>query len=175
MTTALEIGIFLDLDTFERYWQGIDEEQVERLISAAATVARAGLEEGYAVGLYVNGAPAEHDQLVRLPPSRSPAQLERIMETLARLTAISITPMARLLRVATGGLPWGATLLLISSIAPESTRAALLQQRERGRTVAWLYLGDDAPPRVPGVLVRHAPPRGDWRGAADMRRPAAKL
>jgi uncharacterized protein (DUF58 family) len=174
-TTALELAIFLDLDTFERYWQGIDEEQVERLISAAATVARAGLEDGYAVGLYVNGAPAEHDQLVRLPPSRSPAQLERIMDTLARLTAISITPMARLLQVATGGLPWGATLLLISSIAPESTRAALLRQRERGRTMAWLYLGDDAPPRLPGVLVRHAPARGDWRGTGNRHRPAAKL
>jgi uncharacterized repeat protein (TIGR01451 family) len=49
-TTSRELAIFLDLDTFERYWEGIDEDQVERLISAAATVARAGLEEGFAVG-----------------------------------------------------------------------------------------------------------------------------
>jgi uncharacterized protein (DUF58 family) len=163
-TTAREIAIFLDLDTFERYWEGIDEEQVERLISAAATIAQAGLEEGYAVGLYVNGAPAEHEQLVRLPPGRSPAQLEHIMETLARLTPISITPMARLLRATAGALPWGATLLLISAIAPDSTRAALLRQRERGRYVAWLFLGDGPAPQANGVLVRHAPPRGDWRG-----------
>jgi uncharacterized repeat protein (TIGR01451 family) len=162
-TTAREVAIFLDLDTFERYWQGIDEEQVERLISAAATVAQAGLADGYAVGLYVNGAPAEHEQLVRLPPGRSPAQLEHIMETLARLTPISITPMARLLRATSGSLPWGATLLLISAIASDSTRAALLRQRERGRDVAWLFLGD-GPPQAPGVLVRHAPQRGDWRG-----------
>jgi len=163
-TTALDLAIFLDLDTFERYWEGIDADQVERLISAAATVARAGLEDGYAVGLYVNGAPAEFEQLVRLPPGRSPAQLERIMETLARLTPISITPMARMLRLATGALPWGATLLLISSIASEGTRAALLRQREHGRNVVWLYLGEDKPPQLPGVLVRHAPPRDDWRG-----------
>jgi uncharacterized protein (DUF58 family) len=164
-TTAREVAIFLDLDSFERYWQGIDEEQVERLISATATVARAGLADGYAVGLYVNGAPYEFEQFVRLPPGRSPAQLERIMETLARLTPYSVTSIARLLRATAADLPWGATLLLISAIAPEGTRAALLRQRERGRDVAWLYLGEDQPPVVPGVLVRHAPPRDDWRAA----------
>jgi uncharacterized repeat protein (TIGR01451 family) len=163
-TTSREIAIFLDLDSFERYWQGIDDVQVERLISAAATLARAGLDEGFAVGLYVNGAPAEFEHFVRLPPGRSPAQLERIMETLARLTPYSVTPMARMLSATAGDLPWGATLLLLSAIAPEGTRAALLRQREHGRAVAWLYLGEDAPPSVPGVLVRHAPPRDDWRG-----------
>ena len=163
-TTALDLAIFLDLDTFERYWEGIDEDQVERLISAAATVASAGLADGYAVGLYVNGAPAEFEQLVRLPPGRSPAQLERIMETLARLTPYSITPMARMLYVGVGNLPWGATLLLISSVAPSATRAVLMRQREHGRNVVWLYLGEDEAPVVPGVLVRHAPPRSDWRG-----------
>lgn len=168
-TTARELAIFLDLDSFERYWQGIDEEQVERLISAAATLAKAGLADGFAVGLYVNGAPAEFEQFVRLPPGRSPAQLERIMETLARLTPYSVAPMARLLHTTTGDLPWGATVLLLSAIAPESTRAALLRQRERGRDVAWLYLGEDDPPIVPGVLVRHAPPRIDWRGNGQAR------
>ena len=173
-TTAREVAIFLDLDSFERYWQGIDEEQVERLISATATVAQAGLADGYAVGLYVNGAPFEFEHFVRLPPGRSPAQLERIMETLARLTPYSVTPMARLLRVATADLAWGATLLLISAIAPDGTRAALLRQREHGRDVAWLYLGEDAPPVVPGVLVRHAPPLEDWRGNGHTRQPVSK-
>jgi len=85
------------------------------------------------------------------------------METLARLTPYSVTPISRLLRVAATDLPWGATLLLISAIAPEGTRAALLRQREHGRDGAWLYLCEDSPPTVPGVLVRHAPSRADWR------------
>jgi uncharacterized repeat protein (TIGR01451 family) len=154
-TTALELAIFLDLDTFERYWEGIDEEQVESMISAAATIAQAGADEGYAVGLYVNGAPVEFESLVRLPPSRSPMQLERILETLARLTPYSVTPMPRLLRLTGNDIPWGATVLLISAIKPEATRAELLRLRETGRSVAWLYLGDDTPPQLPGILVRH--------------------
>ena len=162
-TTSRTLALFLDLDTFERYWEGLDPDQVERLISAAATLAQAAVEEGYAVGLYVNGAPAEHEHLVRLPPSRSPAQLQLIMETLAQMTAMSLLPMGRLLHQAAPRLPWGATLLLVSSIKPESTRVALMGQRERGRSVLWLYLGDDAPPVAPGIVVAHAPPRGDWR------------
>lgn len=158
-TTARELAIVLDLDSFEHYWQGINEELIERSISAAATLAQAGLREGYAVGLYVNGAPAQHESLVRLPPGRSPAQLERVMETLARLTPYSVTPVARVLRMAASDLPWGATILLLSGIQPQASRAELLRLRERGRATAWLYLGADTPPLVPGVPIHHAPPQ----------------
>lgn len=169
-TGALELVLFLDLDSFEQYWQGVDDEQIERMISATATVAKAAIDEGYAVGLYVNGAPAQFEQLVRLPPSRSAAQFERIMETLARLVAFSVAPMARVLRLHARELPAGATLMLISCIAPESTRAVLARIRAAGRPVWWLFLGDDVPPAVPGVVVHHAPTRQDWRrGPAEVR------
>ncbi|MBC8160295.1 MAG: DUF58 domain-containing protein [Roseiflexaceae bacterium] len=162
-TTARELAIVLDLDSFEQYWQGVDENQTERLISAAATLAKLGLEGGYAVGLFVNGAPAQFEQLVRLPPGRNPAQLGRIMETLARLTPYSVTQVARVLRMAAADLPWGATILLVSAIQPRASLAELARLRERGRAVAWLYLGEDAAPKLPGVPVHHAPPVGDWR------------
>lgn len=162
-TTARELAIVLDLDSFEQYWQGVDEAQIERSISAAATLAKAGLDEGYAVGLYINGAPAQYESLVRLPPGRSPAQLERIMETLARLTPYSVTPVARVLRMTATDLSWGVTILLLSAIQPESSRAELARLRERGRAVSWLYLGEDAPPVLPGVHVHHAPPVKDFR------------
>lgn len=168
-TTAREVAIFLDLDTFERYWEGIDEEQVERLISAVATVAQAGLAEGYAVGLYANGAPAEFEQLVRLPPGRSPAQLERLMETLARLTPYSVTSIARVLRFAAADVAWGATILLVSAVNTDATRATLLRLRDAGRAVVWLYLGDGPPPQVPGVLVHHAPLQQDYRRSGNGR------
>lgn len=152
-TTSRSLAIFLDLDTFEFYYQGIDPAQVERMISATATLAQTGLEAGYAVGLYVNGAPVEHERLARLPPGRSPAQLEQIMETLARLTAYSVTPMARLLQLSARDLPPGATLLLIGSVNSEVNRATLLRQREQGHQVCWLYMGEGATPTIPGVTV----------------------
>ncbi|NNJ10788.1 DUF58 domain-containing protein [Chloroflexales bacterium ZM16-3] len=157
-TTSQVLAIFLDLDTFEFYYEGIDPELVERMISAAATVARAGLEAGHAVGLYANGAPAEFEHLARLPAGRSPAQLGQIMETLARLTAYSVTTIGRVLQLTTPNLHPGTTVMLIGSVNSQATRAALLRQRELGYRVSWLYMGDGETPHVPGVRVICAHP-----------------
>ncbi|HMO55736.1 MAG TPA: DUF58 domain-containing protein [Roseiflexaceae bacterium] len=162
-TTARELAIFLDLDTFTRYWEGLDLAQFERIIAAAATLTGRAIEAGDSVGLYANGAPAEHAQAATVPPGRSPAQHMRILETLAQLTPHSIMPIARLLRLSAAALPWGATILLVSVVATDATRAAVLRLRERGRSVVWLYLGEDAPPTIPGVVVHYAPPAQDWR------------
>ncbi|NJM05410.1 DUF58 domain-containing protein [Candidatus Gracilibacteria bacterium] len=155
-TTARTVALFLDLDTFEFYYQGIDAALVERMISAAATLAHEGLRAGYAVGLYANGAPSEHEHLTRLPPGRSPTQLALIMDTLARLTPYSVLPAARLVRQSAVDLPTGSTLLLISAVNSEAIRAALLRQREQGRQVVWLFMGSGEPPAVPGVRVHVA-------------------
>ncbi|NTV65064.1 MAG: DUF58 domain-containing protein, partial [Oscillochloris sp.] len=157
-TTAQVLAIFLDLDSFEFYYQGIDANLVERLISAAATLARTGLESGYAVGLYANGAPAEFEHLARLPAGRSPAQLGQVMQTLARLTPYSVTTIGRVIQITTPDLQPGTTILLISAVNRETTRAALLRQRQLGYQIVWLYLGNDEPPRVPGVRVVPAKP-----------------
>jgi uncharacterized protein (DUF58 family) len=156
-STDRSLAIFLDLDTFERYWEGIDPAMVEHLISATTTLARAAAQEGYGFGLYANGAPAEQERMVRLPPSNSPTQIERVLETLAGLTAYSVTPMPRLLISSVGDLPWGATVLLVSAVASEATRIALLTLRDRGRQIVWLYFGADQTPSIPGVRVIHAP------------------
>ncbi len=156
-TTSHVLAIFLDLDTFEYYYEGIDPVQVERMISATATLMQSGLEAGYAVGLYANGAPAEDEHLARLPPGRSPSQRGQILATLARLTAYSVTPISRLLQLTAHDLAPGSTVLLISCVNSESRRAALLRLRELGYRVAWLAMGDEIP-QVPGVRVHHAPP-----------------
>lgn len=155
-TTSRVLAIFLDLDTFEYYYEGLDPALVERMISATATVAQTGLAAGQAVGLYVNGAPAEHEHLARLPAGRNPAQLGLIMETLARLTAYSVTPISRLLRLSASELHPGATVLLISAVNSAANRAALLRLRDPGYQVAWLYMGQGAPPKLPRVQVYQA-------------------
>jgi uncharacterized protein (DUF58 family) len=156
-TTSYALAIFLDLDTFEYYYEGIDPAQVERMISAATTLAQEGLDAGYAVGLYANGAPAEDEHLARLPPGRSPAQRGMILETLARLTAYSITPIHRLLQLTAPELNPGSTIMLISCVNSAKRRAALLRLRELGYRVVWVAMGADAP-HVPGVRVHHVPP-----------------
>lgn len=129
------------------------------MISATATLARTGLEAGYAVGFFANGAPADDEHLARLPAGRSPAQLGLIMETLARLTSYSVTTIARLLRLTAPELQPGTTVLLVGAVNSEAVRAALLQLRELGHRVTWLYMGVGERPQVPGVTVFQAPTR----------------
>lgn len=158
-TTAHVLALVLDLDTFEFYFQGIDPELVEHLIGVTATLAHHSINAGHAVGLYVNGAPVEDEHLVRLPPGRSPNQLAQIMETLARLTAYSVLPAARLLRLITTDLHPGATIVLIGAVASEPVQAALLRLHELGFRIVWLFCGDRPPPPIPGVRSHWTPRR----------------
>jgi uncharacterized protein (DUF58 family) len=168
-TTSLELLIFLDIDTFEQYWEGADPQQLERSISAAATLAKEGLAERFSVGLVVNGMQAGRDGVIRIAPGRSPAQLDQIFDALARLVPYSVLPMAGLLRQEAAALPWGATVLLIGTIAPEALRASLLRVRERGHPVTWLYMGDERPPEIPGVYLQHTPPQSAFQRPAATR------
>ncbi len=69
------LTIFLDLRTFGRddrlfghgQFVGVDHDLSELAISAAASVASWGLEQGYAVGLCANGTMQAHDDLVWRP------------------------------------------------------------------------------------------------------------
>lgn len=152
-TTSLHVAIVLDLDTFEYYWQGIRYDLVEQMISLAATVATEAADERLGFGLYVNGAPADSGQLVRIPPNRSPAQLPLVLEALAKLTAYSVVPLAVLLQRLGPTLDWGATIVLISPIPSESLQTVVLRLARRGRRIIWLYAGDDPAPQLPGVDV----------------------
>ncbi len=149
---TLQMAIFLDLDTFAHYWEGLRTEITELGISAAASVARAAFEAHYAVGLYVNGVAAESDQTVRIAPSRNPQQLQTILEELAKLVPFSTCRMARLLPTVLPRLALGTTLVVISSLAQEGLLPVLLRLRDRGRRIALLYLGDE-PPAIPGIQV----------------------
>lgn len=162
-TTSLEVAIVLDLDTFEQYWEGIQPELAERMISIAATVAHAASAGRWSLGLYANCVPADSEQVVRIAPSRSPAQLPLIMETLAKLVPYSIGPMPQILRRLGPLMPWGTTLVVIGAVASPAMQQALLRLAERGRRVLWLYCGSEEPPRVPGVDMRRVPADADWR------------
>lgn len=161
-TSTLDLLIVLDLDTFEHYWQGIRPDLAEYLISVAATVASAAAAGGWATGLLSNAGALDSDELVRIAPSRNPAQLATILEALAKIVAHSVVSLPQLLRRSAGTLPWGATVVVISVVPSEEAQASLLRLAERGRRVRWLYGGEGALPVVPGVEVVRLPLDAAW-------------
>ncbi|GIV97832.1 MAG: hypothetical protein KatS3mg057_2489 [Herpetosiphonaceae bacterium] len=160
-TTSLELLCFLDVDTFEHYWEGVQRDEVERLISTAATICKALIEAGHSVGLLTNSAAPEAERLIHLRPGRSPHQLAYLMELLAVLTPYSILPMSRLLANAAHMLSPGATVLLISAVGNEEVQAALLRLCQHGHPVFWVSLSETAP-SLPGVTLYHSPPAARW-------------
>jgi uncharacterized protein (DUF58 family) len=168
-TSSLELLIFLDLDTFTHYWEGTDPVQVERAISAAATLAKVALDERHSVGLVVNGMQERRGGVIRIAPGRSPSQFDQIFDALACVIPYSVTPTPNLLRQESRALPWGATVLVISAIAPEALRAGLLRIREGGHPTIWFYVGAERPPAIPRVQIQHAPPQSTFQRPAATR------
>ncbi len=82
-TVSLQLGIFLNLDTFERPWEGIDYTRAESAITAAASLANHSIQERYLVGIYANGVMAGSDQSLHIRPSLGPDQLPTVLEGLA--------------------------------------------------------------------------------------------
>jgi uncharacterized protein (DUF58 family) len=162
-TTSLEAAIMLDVDTFEQYWEGIQPELAERMISVAATVATVANRERWSFGLYANCATVGGDQVVRIAPSRHPSQLPLVLEMLAKVIPFSVTPMPQLVRRLGPQLPWGSAIVVVSAVPSEAMQQTLMRLAERGRRVMWLYCGSQPAPNVPGVDVRRVQPDAAWQ------------
>jgi uncharacterized protein (DUF58 family) len=133
--------VFLNSQTMPRAHEGVIGDYFETAVVVAASIARAGLEAGHAVGLFTNGAVKDAERRLRLPASRHPGQLTRLLETFAQLTVFTLLPFENLLRAEMPSLPYGATLVAVSAIVNESILSALLDLRENGHPVALVLVG----------------------------------
>ncbi|MDI3340786.1 MAG: DUF58 domain-containing protein [Sphaerobacter sp.] len=149
------LAIFLDVNTFEHFWQGIDPEALELAISAAASLAAHGLAERRQVGLYVNTPLARGERSVRLAPSRHPSQLGKILEALALLIPSTGFRVEALLASEARRLPWGATVVVVTGYVTPALEETLTRLHRAGHTVTLLAFGDRAPdlPSRPGFSV----------------------
>lgn len=153
-TTTLQLAIFVNLDTFEHYWEGLDVATAERVIEVAASLASWATGQRYAVGVYANGVVAGSDQALRIPPGRGPAQLPRLLEGLAKISPYSTVAFGRTLRAGTARLPWGSTIVVVTSLLPEGVLAQLAGLMASGHRVVLVVVGEVDVPMVRGLVVR---------------------
>ena len=159
-TTSHNLVVFLNVATFEKHWQGIDPALLERAIGVAASVASHAVEERFIVGLIANGSIPHSDQPIKVLPSRRPDQLSRILEALAAVSSFSTSSMATLLMSESARLPWGSTLVVVTSVVTEDLMAALVRLRDVGRRLVLVSLEDRPSPAfrsIPRVLTYHLP------------------
>ncbi len=150
-STGMTMVVFLNVATFARHWMGFDPDLLERAVSVAASIGNYGVQQGWGVGLYANGAVPNSDQPIRVPPGRAPDQLSNVLEALAAVTEFATGAIDMMLLRASPQLPWAATLVLVTAVVTDEILLALARLHEAGRRVVLISLSDEPPPRLAGL------------------------
>lgn len=154
---TVQLGLFLNLDSYERPWEGIDYLRVESAIVAAASLARHGLKAREQVGVFANGVLVGSDQHLRVRPALGPNQLQAILEGLAKLTPLASTSFVRLLRLEAPRFVTESTLVVISAVMTASLATELAELLVTRRRVVLLTVGEVSAPELPGLSVYRLP------------------
>jgi uncharacterized protein (DUF58 family) len=190
---SFSVIVALNIPTFEQTWQGSDPVLLERGVSVAASLARAAVEAGYAVGLIANGSFPDADRPIRIGAGSRSDQLNRILEALATVTSFTTSRMAHELEEPGEGqaVPAGATVVLVAALLGDDLSATLRRLRQQGHYVhvvktsepPWdvdlggIPVSEIAPVMIPleeeaeaeGIV---AVDDGAWRRAEQQRTPA---
>lgn len=183
-STTYNLVLFLNIVSSLDVYYGVHPELHELSISAAASISSWAIEQGYAVGLYANtilympdemhGASNDERDLnvelaaqlerrrVHIPPASSGEQLARILEVLARIQTYFGTSIEDVLLAERSHLPAGATIVIITSALSEALIDELVRLRKGGHSVAILFVGEQAPPRLAGVTTYHLGGDASW-------------
>ncbi len=167
-----QVVIALDVQTTDGpHWLPLyEEERVEALGVAAASLARMILEAGGACGLAAAFRTGTPRWLVYLAPRTGAAQLTAIAEMLAYMGPFVSAPFEDLLAVLPQRVPAGATLISLSARPPRAYAAALRRLRASGFEVRHVALGPQGPAAVQrlralGIAASLGRLEPDWRTA----------
>lgn len=156
-SASLPLAIFLNVNTNDHIWEGIDRAVQEMAITIAASAARYGRDNGYAVGMYANSVAYPGGERVRIRPGSHPEQLTWILESLAKVVEYGRWPIEAVMQAEAPSLPYGSTIIVVSARAGDELLRTLSEMRRREHAPVLITLGAQRlaePP--PGVVYYHA-------------------
>ena len=154
-SSSFTVMIIALVETAERSWEGYSPTNLERVITAAASVASYAAERQYSVGLFSNGTPILSDRPMKLPAASSPEQLTIILEALATIRPMPIGPMAPQLAQNLRQFPIGATLVIVAAILSDEMVDTTADLRRQGYRMVVIFVGDSDPPPMPEGVALH--------------------
>jgi len=160
-TTTMQLAIFANIDTFERYWEGLDIATAERVIEITASLAIWALDNRYVVGLTSNGIAGGSDQPLRILAQRGAEQRLRVLEGLAKLSPYSTTTFLSCLHTGVARLAPGTTVVIVTSLLPDGLDARMQALIQSGQRVVLIPVGDCPAPALRGLIVRRIDPHGE--------------
>lgn len=128
---SLELLVALNINTMAKSWEGYDPVLLERAISAAGSIARDALGQRLSTGLVANGSYPGADRPLRVAPARSPEQLLRILEALAVISPLTLTPLETMLSEQRRMLTSGCSVVLVTAMMDANLEATLIDIASR--------------------------------------------
>jgi uncharacterized protein (DUF58 family) len=148
-------AIFLDTITFSQRWEGQNSQLLELAITISASISADLLHSRHQVGLYANAPIPLRARTIRIPPTRRPGQLARILEQLALLQSVYGDRIERLVVDEVPKLPWGATIVIVTTNVTETMQRTLLRlARTSGNGRFVLVALGDVPQLLPDLRRR---------------------
>lgn len=158
-TVTQRLVVLLNIATYAQPWMGINPEAQEHAISVAASIAYHAAQRRLAVGLVANGSVPRSDQPIRVPPSRDPGALTRVLEALAAVTTFATETVETLLARESPRLPWGATIVVVTCVVTPALLAEMVRLRGANRRLVLVSLDpDDKDEDLPHIVTYHLPP-----------------
>lgn len=171
-STVREVCLAVDVQTQDgpRWLLAFDEDLVEAIIMAAASLARRLLADGASVGLAVNGWTYSLARFGYVPPRAGHDQLPRIMDLLGRTSSVPSISFERLIGEIPSRVSSGALVMTISSRDPAAVVPALRRLRGGGFEVRHVAVGSAAQAhartvRRIGIPAYTAGLEPDWRSS----------
>lgn len=136
--------VALNVSTLPHAWQGFFGDIFERAVSVAASLASDFASERVPVGLLANCTWPGHDTAIRVPPSRAPGQMTRILEALAMADVFTLVRIERML--SEERLGYGSTLALVTAVLTPALESSLHRLKRHGTQIGIVYVGIEDPP-----------------------------
>lgn len=150
-----QIYLMVNIDTMLHPWEGYLRDELERIVSVAASLAVWAAGARYAVGLLANGAFPDADRPIRLRPSRSRDQLTRVLEALAVIQPLTMGDLAGAIQRESGRIPAGSTIVIVAALIPGELAATISRLRAEGNHVFVVAISDRAAEAVPPGIPVH--------------------
>ncbi|MDP6453510.1 MAG: DUF58 domain-containing protein [SAR202 cluster bacterium] len=153
-SSTFTVILVVVVETTARSWEGYSPVNLERVITASASIASYASEMQYSLGLFSNGTPILADRPMKVPAARNVEQLTVILEALATIRPLPIGPMAPQLTQYARQFPLGVTLVITVALINDDLQQAIADLRRQGYKLVVVFVGDKECPQLPdGVLV----------------------
>jgi uncharacterized protein (DUF58 family) len=137
-TSDPTLMILLNVMTFPEDWYGTEVERFEWAVSVAGSLAQWSFDGGATIGLSSNGCTPGMPEALRVRPRRSPDQLVKVLESLAFISAFTLSRFEEFLLTEQRNVPFGATLLIVSPIYTSRIGEALHRLKAMGKRMAFV-------------------------------------